>query len=211
MFCSSVCPVIHNRATGEKADEIHDHFHMFVLWFHLTVNSAPHFALLFWCNEEWSINWARCSEMHVVYITYLHGHRKWKKCGDYKHVDAREQWRFQTKLLSVVTSPTHFYFMQHVITFLLLLFCCSSWCINKIQTVQNAAATVCPRTQTHYHITPILSEPYWLPVKYCIDYKMTNISALKHWMVWHSTTLMNFFLMISQTSSIKRCRLFISI
>ncbi len=44
--------------------------------------------------------------------------------------------------------------------------------INKLQLVQNKAARVITRTPRRDHITPVLCELHWLPVKYRIDYKV---------------------------------------
>ncbi|XP_060793313.1 uncharacterized protein LOC132896480 isoform X1 [Neoarius graeffei] len=53
-----------------------------------------------------------------------------------------------------------------------LLSRCSNKCINKLQLVQNAAAKVLTRTRKYDHITPVLSTLHWLPIKFCIDYKV---------------------------------------
>ncbi len=44
---------------------------------------------------------------------------------------------------------------------------CPASSINKLQIVQNAAARVLT-----YHITPILQSLHWLPIKFCISYKI---------------------------------------
>ncbi len=38
--------------------------------------------------------------------------------------------------------------------------------------VQNAAARVLTRSRKYDHITPILQSLHWLPIKYCISYKI---------------------------------------
>lgn len=53
-----------------------------------------------------------------------------------------------------------------------LLSGCSSRTINKLQLVQNAAARVLTRTRRYDYITHILFTRHWLPVKFCIDYKI---------------------------------------
>ena len=42
----------------------------------------------------------------------------------------------------------------------------------KLQKVQHTAAQVITRTRKTEHMTPILSEIHWLPVKYCVDFKI---------------------------------------
>ncbi len=49
---------------------------------------------------------------------------------------------------------------------------CPASSINKLQIVQNAAARVFTRSRKYYHITPILKSLYWLPIKFCISYKI---------------------------------------
>ncbi len=44
--------------------------------------------------------------------------------------------------------------------------------INKQQIVQNAAAKVLTRSRKYDHITPILQSLHWLPIKFCISYKI---------------------------------------
>ena len=44
--------------------------------------------------------------------------------------------------------------------------------INRLQRIQNAAARLVTRTRKHDHITPVLKELHWLPVRYRIDYKI---------------------------------------
>ncbi len=50
---------------------------------------------------------------------------------------------------------------------------CSARLINKLQMVQNAAAT---RTRKYDHISPVLSTLHWLPIKHRIDFKILLIS-----------------------------------
>jgi len=45
---------------------------------------------------------------------------------------------------------------------------------KKLQAVQNAAACVTMETRKFDHITPILCELHWLPVRKLIVYKPTN-------------------------------------
>ena len=53
-----------------------------------------------------------------------------------------------------------------------LLSGCSSKSLNKLQLVQNAAARVLTRTRKFDHISPVLSNLHWLPVKFRIEYKI---------------------------------------
>ena len=47
--------------------------------------------------------------------------------------------------------------------------------INKLQRVQNCAAKVCYRSRKYDHITPLLQNLHWLPVKERIDFKIATI------------------------------------
>ncbi len=49
---------------------------------------------------------------------------------------------------------------------------CPASSINKLQIVQNAAARVLTRSRKYDHITPILQSLHWLPIKFCISYKI---------------------------------------
>ncbi len=53
---------------------------------------------------------------------------------------------------------------------------CSACLINKLQMVQNVTARVLTRTRKYDHISPVLSTLHWLPIKYCIDFKMLLIT-----------------------------------
>ena len=44
--------------------------------------------------------------------------------------------------------------------------------IAKLQRVQNAAARILYRAPRFSHITPLLDELHWFPVKYRIEYKI---------------------------------------
>ncbi len=49
---------------------------------------------------------------------------------------------------------------------------CPASSINKLQIVQNAAAGVLTRSRKYNHITLILQSLHWLPIKFCISYKI---------------------------------------
>ncbi len=49
---------------------------------------------------------------------------------------------------------------------------CPPSSINKLQIVQNAAARVLTRSRKYDHIIPILQSLHWLPIKFCIRYKL---------------------------------------
>ncbi len=53
-----------------------------------------------------------------------------------------------------------------------LLAGCPASSINKLQIVQNAAARVLTRSRKYDHITLILQSLHWLPIKFCISYKI---------------------------------------
>ena len=44
--------------------------------------------------------------------------------------------------------------------------------IHKLQMVQNAAARMLTGTKKREHITPVLAQLHWLPVKFRIDFKI---------------------------------------
>jgi len=44
--------------------------------------------------------------------------------------------------------------------------------INKLQRIQNTAARIVTRTSRQSHITPILKDLHWLPVKYRVQFKI---------------------------------------
>ena len=47
--------------------------------------------------------------------------------------------------------------------------------LNKLQRVQNCAAKVCLGKLKYDHVTPLLKELHWLPVKHRIDYKIATL------------------------------------
>ena len=54
-------------------------------------------------------------------------------------------------------------------------------CINKVQRIQNAAAGLTCQQSRFCHITPLLFDLHWLPVKFRIEFKILLITfkALK--------------------------------
>ena len=53
-----------------------------------------------------------------------------------------------------------------------LLFGLPNYQLQKLQRVQNAAARIITGTRKYDHITPVLKELHWLPVKERIDFKI---------------------------------------
>ena len=49
----------------------------------------------------------------------------------------------------------------------------------RMQKIQNNAARLILKTLKHDHVTPLLKELNWLPVKYCIQYKLATF-AFRH-------------------------------
>ncbi len=43
---------------------------------------------------------------------------------------------------------------------------------HKLQLIQNSAARIITRTSSLQHITPSLQQLHWLPIKFCIDFKI---------------------------------------
>ena len=54
--------------------------------------------------------------------------------------------------------------------------------LNKLQRVQNAAARLISRTPKSHHITPILQQLHWLPVKDRISFKLLLFLLSRHFM-----------------------------
>ena len=50
--------------------------------------------------------------------------------------------------------------------------------INKLQRIQNSAARLVTHAQKYDHITPILHELHWLPIKVRIQYKILSLTFL---------------------------------
>ena len=50
--------------------------------------------------------------------------------------------------------------------------------INKFQRIQNSAARLVTHAQKHDHITPILYELHWLPIKVRVQYKILSLTFL---------------------------------
>ena len=48
--------------------------------------------------------------------------------------------------------------------------------IARIQKIQNNAAWLILKKSKRDHVTPLLKELHWLPVKYCIRYKLTTLT-----------------------------------
>ena len=53
-----------------------------------------------------------------------------------------------------------------------ILYGCPTYLINKLQKLQNCAARVVTNTYKYDHISPVLKDLHWLPVKSRIDYKI---------------------------------------
>ena len=53
-----------------------------------------------------------------------------------------------------------------------LFTCLNQTSLNRLQTVQNAAARLLTRNNKRSHITPILSSLHWLPIKFRIHFKI---------------------------------------
>ena len=57
-----------------------------------------------------------------------------------------------------------------------LLYGLSTIHINKLQRVQNAAGRLVTNTPRICHITPILEDLHWLPIKYRIEFKIVLLT-----------------------------------
>jgi len=61
-----------------------------------------------------------------------------------------------------------------------LLYGLPSTLINRLQRVQNAAARVVTRAGKREHITPVLFQLHWLPVRYRITFKIFLLTYRVH-------------------------------
>jgi len=50
--------------------------------------------------------------------------------------------------------------------------------MSRLQSVQNAAALLVSGTRHYDHITPVLQELHWLPVRRRVDFKMATLVYL---------------------------------
>ncbi len=57
-----------------------------------------------------------------------------------------------------------------------LLIGVSKSCLNKLQYLQNSAARILTGARAGDHITPVLETLHWLPVKYCVDFKILMLT-----------------------------------
>ena len=57
-----------------------------------------------------------------------------------------------------------------------VLYGTSSANIDKLQRLQNSLARVVTNTRRRDHITPVLADLHWLPVRYRIEYKIALIT-----------------------------------
>ena len=49
--------------------------------------------------------------------------------------------------------------------------------LKPLQLVQNAATHILTRTKCFEHITPVLASLHWLPIQFCIDFKVLLITC----------------------------------
>ena len=57
-----------------------------------------------------------------------------------------------------------------------ILYGLPDYCINKLQRIQNAAARLICQQSRFCHITPVLFDLHWLPVKFHIEFKILLIT-----------------------------------
>uniref|UniRef100_A0A669C582 Reverse transcriptase domain-containing protein n=1 Tax=Oreochromis niloticus TaxID=8128 RepID=A0A669C582_ORENI len=53
-----------------------------------------------------------------------------------------------------------------------LFMCLSKGSLDRLQVVQNAAARLLTKSSKYSHVTPLLSQLHWLPVKFRVDFKI---------------------------------------
>ncbi len=85
------------------------------------------------------------------------------------------------KLLSMLTisdaeKPCHAFMTSRLDYCNALLGGCPASSIKKLQTVQHTAASVLTRSRKYDHITPVLQSLHWLPINFCIRYKIVLLA-----------------------------------
>ena len=79
-------------------------------------------------------------------------------------------WSVSTKCACLIP---HLHICSHwLITRKVNIYCLPDSHISKLQRTQNSAARLVTRTRFSDHITPVLRDVHWLPVKFCIMYKI---------------------------------------
>ena len=63
--------------------------------------------------------------------------------------------------------------------------------IDKIQRVQNAAARLIFEQPKFCHITPVLSQLHWLPIKYRIEFKILLMTFTELFTAWRQIIFAN--------------------
>jgi len=61
--------------------------------------------------------------------------------------------------------------------------------VQWLQAVQNAAARLVTGTRRCAHITPVLRQLHWLPVRHRIKFKVASYWCTRHWTDCHFSTL----------------------
>ena len=66
--------------------------------------------------------------------------------------------------------------------------------LRRLQLVQNTAARIITLTKKRSHITPVLIDLHWLPVKQRIEFKLLTYVFLNHSMDQHPHIFLNFYM-----------------
>ncbi len=85
---------------------------------------------------------------------------------------------FHLRMLPVsdAEKPVHV-FMTSRLDYCNALLGCPASSRNKLQVIQNAADRVLTNARKYDRITPVLQSLHWLPVKFCISYKIVLFTS----------------------------------
>ena len=96
---------------------------------------------------------------------------KWKAYFHLRNIRTLKPFPSHESLVTV----THAFITSRIDYCNSLLFGISDYNINRLQRIQNCAAQVITNTKKYDHITPVLRNLHWLPVRYRIKYKILLI------------------------------------
>ncbi|KAF7652656.1 hypothetical protein LDENG_00093850, partial [Lucifuga dentata] len=101
----------------------------------------------------------------------LDAHVRQLTCSSFFHLRNIAKLRAvvsKTELEMVIHAfiPSHLDYCNSLFT------CLSKTCLNRLQTVQNAAARLLTKANRRSHITPILSGLHWFPINFRVQFKI---------------------------------------
>ena len=107
-----------------------------------------------------------------VYISNIHVYCSALKHALQNRLHQKSSWWKLTETL------VHAFITCHLDRCNNLLYSLPDLLIAKLQWIQNSAARLVTRTRAHDHITPVLCNLHWLPVKYRIIYKILLLTCV---------------------------------